>query len=355
MHRQRQTNSHSQPTNGAGNRIQCRRDVVPDTMGSSQPTPQVGNLNGCTRNIIPDTIASSQPTPRVDNLNGCRRNVVPDTMASSQTAPRVGDLNMNGRRHDIVPNPIGSGSGMQADESGGSQTPLTHQPSRLRQSSRPCETGVLARPPKRQRRTTIQTRANIEPEAEPDGQGRLETVHLSDDSSNEYQNPCNADETGSETEINVDASDISEGTTSGRRHRSQASRRVGKGERPMVRISTTCGTQEAPLVRRTPANHRPIIRGRASSPLTFLSSSVGYSSPLATHTGTPSGVTASSPVGEPGIQRPGRPRPATDLQGNTVIGAEWTILEQAWGLMLWYTLFDNPLRNLVARHLRYTQ
>jgi len=266
MHRQRQTNLHSQPTNGAGNQIECRRDVVPETMGSSQPTPRVGNLNGR------------------------RRNLVPDTMASSQPAPRVGTLNMNGRRRDVVPDPIGSGSGMQADKSGSSQTLLTHQPSHRSQSPGLGETGVLARPPKHPRRTTIQTRSNIEPEAEPDGQGYLETVHLSDDSSDEYRNPCNADETGSETEIDVDATDISEGTTSGRHHRSQASRRQGKGQQPMVRISTTSESQEVPLVRRTPANRGRIIRGRAYSPPTFLSSSMGYSSPLATHSGTTSGV-----------------------------------------------------------------
>jgi len=325
MHRQRQTNSSSQPTNGPGNRIERRRrDVVPETMGSSQPTPRVGNLNGH------------------------RGDVVPDTMASSQPAPQVGHMNMNGRRGDVVPNPIGSGSGMQADESGTSQTLLTHQPSRRSQSPVPGETGVLARPPKRPRRTTIQTRANIEPQAEPDGQRPLETVHLSDDSSDEYQNPCNADETGSETEIDVDAFDIFEGTTSRRGHRSQASRRQGKGQRPMVRIATTSGSQEVPLVRRTQANRGRIIHGRAYSPPTFLSASVGYLSPLATHSRTTSGVRSSSPVGEPGIPRPGRPRPATDSRRNTVTGAEGTILGQAMALMLRYTLFDNPLPNPVA-------
>ena len=165
--------------------------------------------------------------------------------------------------------------------------------------------------PKRPRRTTIQTRAIIEAQAEPDRQGHLETVYLSDDSSDEYQNPWNADETGSESEIDVDASDISEGTTSGRRHRSQASHRQEKGQRPMVRISTTCGSQEVPLVRQIPANRGHIIRGRAYSPPTFLSSSMGYWSPLATHSGTTSGVRSSSPVGEPGIPRRGRPTAAT--------------------------------------------
>jgi len=234
MHRQRQTNSHSQLTNGAGNQIERRRDVVPETMGSSRPTPRVGNLNQRRRDLVPDTMASSQPTPRIGNVNGRRPNVGRDTMASSQPAPQVGNFNMNGGRRDVVSDPIGSGSGMQAEESGSAQTLLTHQPSRRSQSPGPGETGALARPPKCPRRTTIQTRVNFEPEAEPDGQGHLETVHLSEDSSDEYQNPCNADETGSETEIDVDAADISEGITSRRRHRSQASRRQGKGQRPIV-------------------------------------------------------------------------------------------------------------------------
>jgi len=255
---------------------------------------------------------------------------------------------MNRRRRDVVPGPIGCGSGMQAEESASSQTLLTHQPSRRRQSPGPGETGVLASPPKCPRRTTIQTRANIEPEGASIGQGHLETVHLSDDRSDEYQNPCNADETGSETEIAVDASNISEGTTSGRRHRSQASRRRGKGQRPLVRISTTSGSQHVPLVSLTQANRRRTIRGRAYSPPTFPSSSVVYSSPLATHSGTTSGGRSSSPVGELGILRPGRPRPATDSRRNTVTGAVGTILGQALVLMLRYTLFDNPLPNPVA-------
>jgi len=75
---------------------------------------------------------------------------------------------------------------------------------------------------------------------------------------------------------------------------------------------------------------------------------VGYSSPLATHSGTTSGVRSSSPVGEQGIPRPGWPRPATDSRRNTVTGAAGTIFEQAIALMLRYTPFDNPLPNPVA-------
>ena len=112
---------------------------------------------------------------------------------------------------------------------------------------------------------------NIEPEAQPDGQAHLETVHLSYNSSDEYQNPGNADETGSETEIIFDASDISEGTTSGRHHRSQASSRQANDQPRMVQISTTSESQEVPLVRWTPADRRRIIRGRTYGLPTSLS------------------------------------------------------------------------------------
>jgi len=255
---------------------------------------------------------SSQATPRVGNLNGRSRNVVSDTMASSQPSPQVGTMSVIECRRDFVPNAIGSRSGMQANQSGISKPLLTHQPSGRSQSPSSGETGVLARRSKRPRRRTIQTRANIEPEAEPNGHGHLETVHLSDDDSDAYQNPWNEDETRSQAEIVVDASDISEATTSGRRHKSQPSRKEGNGPRPMVRISTPSRSQEVPLVRRTPANRGRMICGRANTRATFLLSSVGYSSPLAAHSATTSGVRSSSPVGEPGIKQPGRPRRATD-------------------------------------------
>jgi len=146
---------------------------------------------------------------------------------------------------------------------------LIHQPSRQSQSRGPGETGVLARTLMRPRRITIQTRVNIEPKTEPEGQGQLETIHLSDDSSTKYQSPCNADETGSETEIDLDTCEISKGTTSGRRHRSQASPRQGNSPRPVMRISTTSGSLVVPLVRWIPANRGCIIRGRAYSPPPF--------------------------------------------------------------------------------------
>jgi len=151
-----------------------------------------------------------------------------------------------------------------------------------------------------------------------------------------------------ETEINVVASDISKGTRSEQCHRSQASRRQGNGQRLILRISTTSRSQEVHLARGTRANRERIIPGRAYPQPTFLSSSVGYSSRVATHSGTTSGVRSVSAVGEPGIPLPGLLMPSTDSRRNTFTGAEGTILEQAIALKLRHRLFDNPLLNLVA-------
>jgi len=71
MHWERETISRSQLTNGAVNRIEGRRYVVPETMGSTQPTAQVGILTGRKRDIVPDTMGSSQRVPQVGTLNVC--------------------------------------------------------------------------------------------------------------------------------------------------------------------------------------------------------------------------------------------------------------------------------------------
>ena len=128
-----------------------------------------------------------QPTSRVGNLNGRRRDVVPSSIGSSQPTPRVGNLVR--RRPDVVDS-VGSGLGTQQNETGSSQTTTlrSRQPSHQSPSPSPNEDNVQSRPSKGPRRTTIQTREFIEPEMEPDGQAHLETVRLSDDSSDEYQN-----------------------------------------------------------------------------------------------------------------------------------------------------------------------
>jgi len=149
---------------------------------SCQPAPRVGNLNRRRPDIIPDSMGSSQPTPRVGNLSGRRRDIIPDSMGSNQPTSRGG--NMNGRRRDVVPADRVSRSVTQQTESGNSNSA---ESSGRNSSPPPIARGLLARPAKRVQSSTIQTTAYTEPEIEADGQGHMEPVCLSDDSSDVYQ------------------------------------------------------------------------------------------------------------------------------------------------------------------------
>ena len=62
----------------------------------------------------------------------------------------------------------------------------------------------------------------IEPGTEPDGQEHLETLHLSDDSSDAHPNPGDTDEPESDTKPDTEGLDIEEDTASARRHGLQA-------------------------------------------------------------------------------------------------------------------------------------
>ena len=172
-------------------------------------------------------------------------------MGSSQPTPRVG--NLNGRRREVVRANRGTGSGTQHDESGSSHsTPPNSQLSSRNSSPAPIG-GVRRRLSKRPRWSTIQTTENTEPETEPDGQGYIETVRLSDDSSDEYQASRQGDVTDPDTEPHAEDHDSAANTPSGRRRKSQAAGRHGNKRAQVVRISTTSGSQEAPLVQQTPA------------------------------------------------------------------------------------------------------
>lgn len=312
----------------------------------SQPTPRVGNLNGRRRDVVPDTMGSSQPTSGVGRQNRRRRDIVPDTVGSGQPTPRMG--NLNGRTRAVVPATRGSGSGTQQSEFGSSHsTPPNNQLSN--NNSSPPIVGCLQRPPKRPRRSTIQTNSYNEPEQEPDGQGHMEAFGLRDDSSDEYQASQHGDETEPDTEPDVEDLDSGDDTPSGRRRGSQPAERQGSSRARTVRISTTSGSQEAALVRRTPSARVSIIPGRNYTPPTFLSSSVGrYSSPLGIPSST-SGVRSSSPPqGETSTPRSGRVWQGTNSRRNTVTGVEGEIVGVAKTLMIRYTLFVDPLPNAVA-------
>jgi len=104
---------------------------------------------------------------------------------------------MNGHRRDVVAADRLSRSVTHQTESVSSNsTELSG-----RNCSPPLSTRrLLARPAKRLRSSTIQTTTYTQPEMEADGQGHMETVPLSDDSSDEYQMSQSGDETEPETE-----------------------------------------------------------------------------------------------------------------------------------------------------------
>jgi len=301
---------------------------------SSQPAPRVGNLNGRRRDIIPDSMGSSGPTAPVGNLSRRRRDVIPDSIGSNQPTSRGG--NLNGRRPDVVPADRLSRSVTQQIESGSSNRAESWG---CNSCPPPIARGLLARPAKRLRSSTIQTTAYTEPEMEADGQGHMEPVGLSDDSSDEYQMSHPGNKTEPDTEP--------EGANLGGADEKTARRRCGprlvetrRNNRPSPgRISTNSGSQEAAIVPLTPAACVTITPGRPLSPATFPSSSIAqYSSPLGVPSTTTSVIRSSSPPGEPSPRGTVSGRYVINLRPNTVTGVEGEILRVAKDLMLQYTL-----------------
>jgi len=184
---------------------------------------------------------------------------------------------------------------------------------------------------------------------EADGQGHMEPVCLSDDSTNEYQMLHPGDETEPDTEpegANLGGAD----ETTPRRRRGPLLVETHGSNRPRtVRISTNSGSHEGAIVPRTPAARVTITPGRPLSPATFPSSSVArYSSPLGVPSTTTSGIRSSSPPGEPSTRGTVSVQHVINSARNTVTGVEGEILGVAKDLMLQYTLYVNPLPNPVA-------
>jgi len=310
----------------------------------SQPAPRVGNLNGRRRDIIPDSMGSSQPSPQVGNLSRRRCDVIPDSMGSNQPTSRGG--NMNKGRRDVVPGDRLCRSVTQQPESGSSNS---RQSSGRNSSPPPIVRGLLARPAKRLRRSTIQTTAYTEPEMEADRQGHMEPVRLSDDSSDEYQMSHSSDQTEPDTEpegANLGGADE---TTPRRRRGPRLVETHGNNRPRTVRISNNSGSQEAAIVPRTPTARLTTTPGRPLSPATFPSSSVArYSSPLGVPSTTTFGIRSSSPPGVASTRETVSLRHVMNSRRNTVTGVEGEILGVAKDLMLPYTLYVNPLPNPVA-------
>ena len=208
----------------------------------------------------------------------------------------------------------------------------------------PRATRALERPPKRPRRRTIQSTTYNDIETEPDAQEPKETVRLSDDSSDEYQNSRRSDQTESDTEPDTEYNNILDATGAGLRHRSRTA--DGQTNIPVstVRVSTTSRSQEAALVRRTPAARGRVVPCRAYTPPVLLSSSVArYLCPLATHSVTTLGERSSSPAGGSSTPHDEHILLKTLSWRNTATRVEAAVVTRAKALILWYTLFVDPL------------
>ncbi|KAG0130074.1 hypothetical protein HOY82DRAFT_540387 [Tuber indicum] len=141
------------------------------------------------------TQARSQPVPQVDNRSGRRRD--------------------NGPRSEKVKS--------QSQRARTSVASYSSQTSSRRNSSPPASTSPdRGRRAKRARKNTAHNTAHTELETEPDGQGHLEMVHLSDDSQDEFQDSRAPAGTESDGEIDLAETDITDSTRTLQRQSSQA-------------------------------------------------------------------------------------------------------------------------------------
>jgi len=187
-----------------------------------------------------------------------------------------------------------------------------------------------------------------EADQDEDGQQITEIFHLSDDRSDEYQNSHISDQTELDTEPDTEENDNADDTRSITRHQSQAGEKRTNNRVSTVRISTISGSQEAAIVRPTPAPQARIIRSSAYTPPTILISGVSRYSSMATHRATTSAVRRSSSRGDQGMPGHDHIWPETNSRRNTAMGAEGAVVARATGLVVLYTLFDEPLPGPVA-------
>jgi len=123
-----------------------------------------------------------------------------------------------------------------------------------------------------------------------DGLQITEIFHLSNHSSDEYQNSHISDQTELDTEPDTDENDNADGTRSRTRRQSRAREKRTNNRVSTVRISTTSGSQEAAIVRHTPTARARIIRSSAYTPPTISTSLLSRYSSMATHGATKSSV-----------------------------------------------------------------
>ena len=184
---------------------------------------------------------------------------------------------------------------------------------------------------------------------ETDGQGHMEPVRLSQDSSDEYQMLYPGDETEPETEPEGENLGGADEPTPRHVRGPRLVETYGNNRPSAVRILTNSGSQVAVMVTPIPAARVTITPGRPLSPATFLSSSVGRnSSTLGVLSTTTSGNRNSSPPGDPSTRGTVSPRDVINSRRNRVTRVLGDILGVAKNLMLQYTLLVNPLLNPVA-------
>jgi len=187
----------------------------------------------------PQANSHSQPTPRVRNQNGLRRQILPNGLRSAR-----------------------SRSGTQENPSGSSPSTLPNeQPWHVRPTP-PNASCALQRLPKRPGRKMIQSTTHTDIATEPDAQVPTETVHLSDDSSDENKDSGGSDQTESDTEPDAEDNDIPDATGAGLRHRSRTADKQTNNWVSTVGVSTTSGSQGVGFVRRTAAARERITPGR---------------------------------------------------------------------------------------------
>jgi len=143
----------------------------------------------------------------------------PQAISLSEPTARV--ANHNRRRRDVVPVDKAARSGKQLTESGSTQG--AHLGARKSSPPRTVRR-LLAGQAKRPRRDTLHTVAYNDHEADQDADGQQITdiFHLSNDSSDEYQNSHTSDQTELDTELDTDEKHNADDTRSITRHQSPA-------------------------------------------------------------------------------------------------------------------------------------
>lgn len=112
--------------------------------------------------------------------------------------------------------------------------------------------GALERPPNSLGRRRIQTRRYTDIGREPDAQVLMETVPVSNDSSDVYEGSREWDQTELDSELDTEDDDIASATEAGLRQRSRIGDKQTNNLVTTVWVSTTSISREVVYLRWTP-------------------------------------------------------------------------------------------------------